>query len=317
MRKAIEFLAKAAVATALLLYLFYQIGVQQIVNVLPRLELLYFMLFGAVFFASLFLGVINIKLLLDGLGYRLPFKKIAQYYITSWSLGLYAPGKLGEFSLVYLLKREKIGMGQSMAISVIDKVITFIVFGTAAVTGFIVFLTFIESLWLLSLLMLGLAAALYFLLSETGRAILKKYILRRFAAKFSGFNTTMRLFLKEKKKVLIYNVILTVVKLHLMALSISLLFISFGTHVSFFYTLLIIAIGTIIALIPVTFSGLGVREAASVYLFSKLGVDPAVTLTVFLVALITNFMVSALFVLLVLKRMKLYDEMREAKEMLR
>ncbi len=316
MRKIVEFLVKSIIAVLLISYLFYKIGVQQIIGILPGMNLFYFALFWISFFASLFLGVINIKILLKGIGYNLPTKKVAKYYTTSWSIGLYAPGKLGEFSLVYLLRREKIGMGQSMAISVIDKVITFIVFGTVSVVGFITFFTIGQSFTLMVILSSALAITTVMLLSEFSRSLIKRYILRKLAPKFSGFNSTMRLIL-GKINLLIYNFILTTIKLGLMGLSIHLLFLTFGTKVSFVYTLLIVAIGTIIALIPITFSGLGVREAASVYLFSKLGVNPAVTLTVFLLAVITNYIISAIFFIVIIKRMRLYEEMSEAKEIFR
>ncbi len=317
MKKVVEVLVKIIVGVALISYLFYKIGVQQIIEILPKMNIFYFSLFLVSFFASLALGIFNIKILLDGLGYDLTFKRVAKYYTASWAIGLYAPGKLGEFSLVYLLKREKIGMGQSMAIAVLDKMITFIVFSLFSVIGFIVFLTLTESLWLLMVILSLLIIALFFMLSEFGRNLVRKYLLRRFSGKFSGFYVTVKMFIKEKKILLVYNLLLTVVKLLLMALSIFLLFLSFDTLVPFIYTMLIIAIGTIISLVPITFSGFGVREAASVYLFSKLGISAAVTLTVFLIALITNFIISAIVLFIVIKKMRLYEELKEAREIFR
>lgn len=54
--------------------------------------------------------------------------------------------------------------------------------------------------------------------------------------------------------------------------------LAFGVRISFWYFLLFIPIISFLLLLPISLSGLGVREGVYVYLFSRVGVDPALAL---------------------------------------
>jgi uncharacterized membrane protein YbhN (UPF0104 family) len=49
--------------------------------------------------------------------------------------------------------------------------------------------------------------------------------------------------------------------------------LALGVHLSIWYFLLFIPIISLVTLVPISFSGLGVREGAYVYLFSQVGVE--------------------------------------------
>ena len=92
-----------------------------------------------------------------------------------------------------------------------------------------------------------------------------------FLKKFDEFFSNIDEVLNKKKKMLI-PVILTVI------FQISVVSVSFimskaiGLDINFIYFLLIIPINTIITLIPITFSGVGLREFSFLYLFSLVGI---------------------------------------------
>jgi hypothetical protein len=72
--------------------------------------------------------------------------------------------------------------------------------------------------------------------------------------------------------------------------------IALGIHVSFFYFLAIFPIVTFISQIPITISGLGLRELSLVSLFGLFGVDP---LKVFSMSLIGGVFIGGIFPALV------------------
>jgi len=55
--------------------------------------------------------------------------------------------------------------------------------------------------------------------------------------------------------------------------------LALNVHLSFWYFLLFIPISSLITLLPISFSGLGVREGVYVYLFSQVGVDAPISVS--------------------------------------
>lgn len=76
---------------------------------------------------------------------------------------------------------------------------------------------------------------------------------------------------------------------------------AFGHAVNILYVIMITALLQMITLIPITISGLGVREVSAVALFSKIGVNPAATVNVYLIAISVAYILSALFLFMFLK----------------
>src|SRR5450432_974447 len=73
--------------------------------------------------AQLAIGANNSRLLLNTQR-RLPFLRVFKYYCFGWTAGLVSIGKIGEFSIAYYLKQEGIPYSKSLAIVLLDKVVT-------------------------------------------------------------------------------------------------------------------------------------------------------------------------------------------------
>ena len=61
----------------------------------------------------------------------------------------------------------------------------------------------------------------------------------------------------------------------------------------------------IISLIPISISGLGVRESAAVYIYSLLNIETSITLTVYIIALLITYLTGAFILLSNLKTINL------------
>jgi len=224
-RKNIFTIAKLITGISLFLLLIYFVGPEKIL--LATLDFNFFLLLPAIFlYASvLLLNTLNLKILLD------PLKKInfwhlfAQQY-KSWSVGLFVPGKIGEFSLSYFL-RKKIAVGNTAAIVLIDKLVSLLVLSFFAIIGFVLFFNWAIALQVSALLAFGFFLFILFFSRKGLRKRLSHAILGDRRTIFSGFSSTFFEYLRKRKRLVVLNLALTVVRTALQSLIVFSVFMGF------------------------------------------------------------------------------------------
>ncbi len=297
MKAKLSSLLKIAVGLAILFMLIYGVGITKLVNEIRNMD--YWLLIPAsiIYFAGLYFGALKIYALVSPIHKKINMKKIFHIFINTWALGMITPGKVGELSIIYFLHNEDVNLGDGAAIAVLDKLVRFFSIGFFAVFGFFIF--FDESAaWRSVLILSGIAlAGIFFIFSDPGRAFIKKYLLRKYHQKFKGFSSRLFWFLRKGKRFVLLNLILNLIKWATAAFAIYILFFAFGQKVPFVFVFVITCLTTIIALIPVSLSGLGLRESASVFLYGLIGVESGAVLGTYLVALALNYAISFLTVM--------------------
>ncbi len=278
----------------LLFFVLYKVGLKEIYETILKINLPFIIPFVFVFYILFFiLGAINLKVLLDPIK-KISFKKLLVYYILSWSFGLFVPAKIGEFSLIFLLKKERIPIGETTAISVIDKTITLITFVIFSVIGFSIFFNMINSLKFALILLVILFLAIFSVLSNRTRSIMKK-IIGKYHIHFRGFSKTLFGYLKKNKGVLAINFLLTLIKWCIInAGLVFVYFLAFNKLVNPVYIILITAIILTIGLIPITINGIGITTPTAIFLYNKLGVISSVVASVYLIDLIVKYIIGFL-----------------------
>ena len=293
-------ISRIFISIAILGILIYYVGIKQILETFVSMKKVFLIPILILHIISLLIGALNIKILIKKIKNKLSFRKILKYYLVSWSIGSIMPGKIGEFSILYMLKKENISYGQSLAITMIDKIITIIVLSiTAAIT--IIFLTEVKNFYKPIIFVVMIIIFLIALKAKIVRDIIKRIMPKKFADKFKKFNKTLNFFIKNHKKELTINFVLTIIKWIITGLGITLLFFSFGFKTN---PIIITAISmslTIISLIPITINGIGLRETAAVYLYSLLGAKPEVVISAYLVMTVINYV----FAIIILSKRKL------------
>ncbi len=264
MRGWIKTTAKLIISLALIGYLINKIGLEQLLGSIAGFNLIYLLPAVFVIIVNSIFGALNIQLLLLALGERLPFKRTLRYYLKSWAYGLFMPSKIGEFSLMVFLKRDGVSYTRGFLISLIDKLLTFVVLFGFATFGIVhLFGLKIFGIILLSVLALACMAG-FFALTNRGSAILKRYLFRGFASKIAFIlKDTNTLFLK-RANYLFLNLIITAVKWTLVFVMLKFIFWGLGENVALLYIMTALALGTLASLIPISISGLGVLENLSV-----------------------------------------------------
>src|SRR3989344_3145401 len=137
MKKELSLFLRLIFSISIILILFYKIGPKDIIQTFVKVNLLYTPLIILAIIFTVLLGALNLKILIDCIN-KIKFLKILRYYLLSWAIGLFVPGKMGEFSIVYFLKKEDISIGQSLAISIMDKLITVVTLSFLTIAAFFV-----------------------------------------------------------------------------------------------------------------------------------------------------------------------------------
>jgi uncharacterized protein (TIRG00374 family) len=291
MKKMYWNLYKVVIGLSILIFLFLKVGIANIGRLLIGFDFEYVIPIIISLALIFFWEVLNIKVLISKIN-SVGYFKLFKYHLLSWSVGLFVPGKIGQFSIIPLLKKEGVGMGKGSAIILIDKFMTLLTLSILALCGFFIFFSVKQAFTIFGILIV-LALVVIFSLKDKSRSFIKKFILRKHAIKFEGFSKTMKFYLKDCKKRLLLNFLITMIKWATSATMIFLLFLSFNYFVDYYKILLITPMGVLVSFIPISLSGLGIRESTVAFLYSQIGVSSVAVVSVYLVNLVINYIVGA------------------------
>ena len=301
----LNYFLKLLLGGIILLFLIQKIGFRDTFSNILTIHPLIILLVFAIILLTLLIGALNIYILSFPLKIRISFLKISKYATISWALGLFIPGKIGEFLLIPILKKGGVPLGQGAAISVLDKIITVITLTTLSILGFILFLDTGTTIKLALSIIFSILIFMFFIVSEMGRKLIKKYILKQYSLNFVGFYKSLSYFVRKQKSLLMLNFILTLFKWFFNSMLTYTLFIYYNNPVPAIYVYLITAMLVMVTLIPITISGLGIKESSATVLFSLLGIEPSLTLGIYIIQLIVTYILGTVILLFSLKEINI------------
>ena len=271
--KRTQALIRVLIGLVILLLLFYKVGFDRIAESLSRLNL--WALPWAILFFSfyLLLGSLGSWVLLKPFS-PMSWLEFIPCFLPSWAIGLFFPGKLGEASIVYYLKKKEIPLGRGTAFFVVGKTLTVCALGMVAATGFFTFFPLRAALQLLLLLLAILGAFFFVLLSGFSRKWMRRMLPKKIQETFSGFLSDFSLYFREHKGLLALSLVFKLFSFGAVAgMNYWIFDVGLGVRIPVHQILQISTIETFSALIPVSINGLGVRQAAGIYLYGLIGVD--------------------------------------------
>ncbi len=272
MKKGLKTAIKVVVSFALIGYLVWKLGPLQLLKVMSGFKLWLLPIVLAIFVLNSFFGGLNIQLMLLAFKKKLPYFKTLGLFLRAWAYGLFLPSKLGEFSLIVFLKKEGVEYSQGLIISLIDKLITLFVLFALSFAG-IAKLIGLKNALIAGSVLIGLALiGASFLFSEIGKKIIKRLAFRWLHEVLSGFTKNLVFLLKKRKRFLLLNAGVTLIKWLLVVVMVQVILIGLGVHVNFFSIMIAVTLGILASLVPVSISGLGVTENVAVEVFSYYGV---------------------------------------------
>ncbi len=286
---------KISISLIFLLFVLVKIGYKQIINTFLKINPLILIPTIIILLLNLILANIRLLILLRVIKPKFPFLRLFKHYLISWAISMFTPAKLGLFSIVYFLKKEKIKLGESALVFIIDRIIalvTLLIF-----SSFSLFILFkikediVAYIIMLAIFALSLAVGSYIILSDFGKKLIKRYILKKYSKSFEGFSRAQLIISKNKKSIL-NNFVANVIQWSTNALQVHIVFLGFHQKIGFFHVLTIKSLLNIISFIPISLSGLGIREASAIFFFSKLGIEEKITATTFFFLLIILYLLA-------------------------
>lgn len=291
---------KLILGFSIITFLLYKLDINAVMSVLANAKIGFVLIALALLLAFFFLSAFSLKYLMAPIK-DVSLKNFVRYYMFSYGFSLFLPGQLGELSIPYFLKKDKVGLGESMPVYIVTKMLSFIIICLIAFCGIIFISGAAVNLLLFPIIILAaivlIASALF---SNFGRRIIKDYILRSYAKHFSGFSESLYSIFKTQKKRLAVVLAIALLKWILYGFLISSLFLALGTKVPVLSVILISSIGSVVSFIPITPQGLGLRESLSVILFSSIGIAAPTVAAAYLINLAICYLVGGTSLILYL-----------------
>lgn len=308
MKKAAATVLKIAVGAAILLYLVKFVGVGKLYRTLLGMNLVYLPLIAAVFIFSVAMRGLIFKVLLqphESKEKKFGLARLAWISTVSWAAGMFTPGKLGEFSSIYLLKKEGLKTGTSAAVSLLNKIITSLTILAFAIVGLVRFLGIKDSLQLITVFAILTFLPYIAVTNRQARELMKRIFgrfLRKYEEHFTGLVSELDSYLSKRKKLLLYSFAINAAWVAVSSWLFMLAFAAVGQEVGFVDVVLINSIGTTTSFIPVTIGGTGLREASALVFFGKLGISNAAILSSHIIMAAVSYTLAGITALAVLLR---------------
>lgn len=270
-RTVILITAKAAVSGLLLAFIFRKAGIENILSHFREMDPRFFILSSLVYLFTLFLGALRWGLLLRG-GH--PRGRLFSLTLIGSFFNNLLPGSVGGDAVkIYYLYRDTQQGGKSIASVFMDRYVGFVgLLCIGLISGLAAFrdLKAIHMQWITPLLFVGFLAGSF--------VVFGMRIGRRFTA-VAHFHDYFHDIIRDRR-VLGATFALSLVIQVLSILEIYIIALGLGQHPSFSALFVFVPIIFTVTMVPISISGLGVRESAFVLLFGLTGITAQASTTI-------------------------------------
>ncbi|MFH1590468.1 MAG: lysylphosphatidylglycerol synthase transmembrane domain-containing protein [archaeon] len=289
MRKGLLLAIRIIFGLSLIGWLIAKVGIQELIGAFSSVPVIVVVAIIISFLVTNLIGAYNIQILADHVKH-IPFSRTLRYFLLSWAIGLVGLGKIGEFSiLLFLKKNESYTYGQALAVSLLDKVNT--LFSLLIISSFLAvyILPGTNLIHVIIFLFVALCGLVIAVLSPRIRTLVRKFILRKHSKHLDKFGSTFTSLVKNAWGRIAVNLLLTIVKWGITAWATYFGLVMLGAQAPFFITFIVVCASTLVSVIPVSISGLGVREMTFVGLLAAFGVSQDLSLTVSLLFAVLGY----------------------------
>ncbi len=298
LKKNVILVFKIVIGISILYFLIKIIGFSKIYLTMLKMDLRFLPLVILIYLFTLFIGSLSLKVLIDPLNSNVSYNSINKYFLVSSALGTLTPSRIGEFSLVYFLKKENIGYEYGLTIAFLNKLINLVLLILISLAGFMGFLNFgfvhIDTLIIFILLII----IFLFLFNN----LLEKFIVKvasvSFISKLITFKRTFLTYTSNQKKAIAINFGIGFLRMIVSSYYVIIFYASFNQIVGLSSVLIIISITALTSIIPISVNGLGIKETIAIYLFGLIGVKSEIAASVAILSLILTYIINLLILLI-------------------
>jgi uncharacterized protein (TIRG00374 family) len=307
-KKTLYFLFRLCIGVGLVFFLFWRVGVIEVLSKLKQIEPFYIILSIFLFFSAVLIISLRWKVLLDAHAIHVPFNKTVAFYLVGFFFNNFLPTVIGLDIIRAVYVSNTYGKRTECFASVISEkvigILGILLLGIFFLPLFIVkdrFIIYIFS-GLLLLAILFLAGIFFF--PKRGRLrgiswLFKPRILKSLKERLSRLYDALYYY-KDRRFILFQTLVLSVVY---QIILISIFFFigrSLSVTIPYYYYLAFIPVINIGSMIPLTPNGIGIRESLCVYLFGLAGVDSSnsilLSILFFGIALLVSLAGAGIFI---------------------
>jgi len=202
------------------------------------------------------------------------FASFITHFVVATAFGAFTPASLGDFSLAALLRREQIPVHESMAVMVVDRVVTLSMYAMIFLPLMFGLLLHTAHLWWVSVSVMVMVALLLVLNRVGAVRQLVQRVLEHLSLPFlPAFLATTSALLRQHPWHLLGNVGLTFVRCLVSGLVVQCALWAVGEYPPFLPVLSTTNTIAILNLLPVSLAGFGVYESGGVTLLGLLGLQ--------------------------------------------
>ncbi|HBR22260.1 MAG TPA: hypothetical protein DD713_06810 [Nitrospiraceae bacterium] len=265
LNKILLFILKLAVSSSLLYFVLSNTGVEKVFAIIKTINPLAFIGVIFIYIASIYVSSIRWRLLLPE---EFKGKRLFSFYLIGSFFNTFLPGIVGGDAVkTYYLYKETNKGSLSFASVFMDRYIGFIALMTIALISFAAGFKYVKGSlieWLLpTIVLLFLIGSFAIFRLRLGKGI---KALSEFYGHFSEY--------RSQKMVIIKTLMLSCAIQVMAILSMYIIALGLGQHIYLSYFFIFFPIIITISTLPVSISGIGLREGAFVLLFGMAGVKP-------------------------------------------
>jgi uncharacterized protein (TIRG00374 family) len=284
--KRLFFLGKLAVSTFLLAFLFWRVDRDAFLRSLQALPLSLFLGCVGLYSLCYLISTLRWQRLLIAEGIRLPLWRLTLVYFEGAFFNLFLPTLIGgDVVRGYAIYKITRGHDASLASILVDRLSGFAALIAIALVALLLAYSKIRDPQVAAMI-LGVAASfglvmamlLHDSLKERASGMLRVVGLARFQAKVQGMVDALRRY-RGHHRALGQALLLSGLLQGLIIVIYYFIGAGLSPGVSIAYFFLYVPLITVVAMLPVSVAGLGVREGGAVYFFAKAGLDSATALT--------------------------------------
>ncbi len=281
------------IGIGLFIYILIKVGISQIFEEVTQANLFFLLVAMFFVFATLITGTLKWFVIAHKQKIKIPFWEAFRINLICFFYGFITPSKVGHIMRAgYLKKYNNQHLGKGVSNYVLDKIMDLFSLVFLAIVFSFVFRNLISRNYLyyaLGGLALLISLLIIFRKEDRSRSILKIFYKLIPKKRRDKVKHEFHLFYKDmpKKRYFILFLLFHVINWVVIYTVTFFVGISLGINIPFVYFLAILPIATLIGQIPITISGLGIREATMIKLFGLLGISAA---KIFSMSIITLFL---------------------------
>lgn len=302
--KATKFLP--LVGIVIFIYILSRVDLHSVWDTLAGANLVFLAATFLVIVPSLVIKGIKWDMLIEPFGFRFRTLEGTKIWVIGFALGVITPGRIGDFvKAFYVKERGKISMGKSLTTVIVERVLDIVVLFVMGLVGMLAVYMLYSGATDVLYLVLGLFVVflvLVWMLSKKGlsermlRPLFNMFVPERHKERvrvsFHDFYAGVDK-MKTERVLLVKVVGLTVISWLMNFLQVYVLSLALGLDVPLTFLVMILPIVLLVETLPISFSGVGVRELTLIPLLAIIGVPASSAVSLSLMILIFNYIIAA------------------------